>query len=164
MQTKKNKTVIDIITVALLFVAFIFAFVMGFMNISGTQGQYFLTLPILSLIAVGGLGVLYFSGTVVELVSRIKKDRVNVGFMVLFSLATVAYVALIATMLGLLCELTAVTAFLPRFVYLAASIIIIASYYESVVYSSKLEAENEEPEEAEEETKEEAEEENETEE
>lgn len=152
MQTKKNKTIIDIITVALLLIAFIFAYVMGFTNVSGTAGQYFLTLPILALIAVGGLGVLYFSGTVVELVSRIKKDRVNVGFMVLFSLATVAYVALVATMLGLLCELTAVTAFLPRFVYLAAVVVIIASYYESVVYSTKNEAKIAESDECTEET------------
>lgn len=145
MQTKTNgsKILIDIVTIVLLLIAFIFAYVMGFVKTNSATGEYFLATPIVALIAVGGLGILYFSGSVVELVSRFKRDRVNVGFVASFSLATVAYIADIAVMLALLCKLTNVGAFLPRFVYIVAVIVTIGCYYASVVYSAKLEAETE---------------------
>ncbi len=137
----KNKILIDIITIVLLLAAFIFAYVMGFVNVNSTTGEYFLSTPIMALIAVGGLGILYFSGSVVELVSRIKRDRMNIGFVVSFSLATVCYAALAAIMLALLCKLTDVSSFLPRFIYIVSVLVIIGGYYGSVVYSAKLESE-----------------------
>lgn len=145
MKEKVNggKTIVDAVTILLLFVAFIFAYVMGFVRTNSATGEYLLSTVIVALIAVGGLGILYFSGSVVELVSRIKRDRMNVGTVVSFSVATVAYIADIAVMLALLCNLTTVDSFLPRFVYLAAVIVTIGSYYASVVYSAKLEAETE---------------------
>ncbi len=143
MQTmnNKNKTIIDILTIVLLLAAFVFAYIMGFVNVNSATGEYFLTTPIMALIAVGGLGILYFSGSFVELVSRLKRNRMNVGFTVSFGLATVLYVAVVAIMLALLCKLTTVSAFLPRFIYIAAVIVIIASYYGSVLYSAKIEEE-----------------------
>lgn len=143
MQTKNNqsKTVIDIITIVMLLAAFVFAYIMGFVNVNSATGENFLTTPITALIAVGGLGILYFSGTVVELVSRLKRNRMNAGFTALFSAATVLYIAVVAVMLALLCKLTDVGAFLPRFIYITAVIVIIGSYYASVVYSAKLEEE-----------------------
>ncbi len=145
MQTKSknNKIMVDAVTILLLFAAFIFAFIMGFVNKNAETGEFMLSSAIVALISIGGLGILYFSGSVVELVSRIKKDRMNIGFTVLFALSTVAYIALIAIMLAILCEMTAVTAFLPRFVYIMSVVIIIGAYYSSVVYSSKLEEEKE---------------------
>ena len=142
MQTKTNKSLIDLLTIVLLFAAFTFAFIMGFV-VKNSMGVNFLSAPIVSLIAVGGLGILYFSGAVVELVSRIRRNRMNVGFITLFSLCTAAYVALVAVMLAVLCKLTDVSAFLPRFIYIASVVLILAGYYFSVVYSTKLEAEKE---------------------
>lgn len=143
MQTKTNKSLIDLLTILLLLAAFIFAFIMGFVVKNESSGEPFLSTLIVALIAVGGLGILYFSGTVVELVSRIRRNRMNVGFVSLFSVCTAAYVALVAIMLAVLCRLTSVSAFLPRFIYLFAVIMILAGYYFSVVYSTKLEAEKE---------------------
>lgn len=145
MQTKSNnnKVLIDAVTVLLLLAAFIFAFIMGFVNKNADTGAYMLSSSIVALISVGGLGILYFSGPIVELVSRIKKDRMNIGFTVLFALSTVAYVALIAIMLAILCEMVTVAAFLPRFVYIMAVLVIIGAYYSSVVYAAKLESEKE---------------------
>ena len=147
MQTKtnNNKVLIDAVTILLLLAAFIFAFIMGFVNKNADTGDYMLSTPIIALISVGGLGILYFSGPVVELVSRIKKDRMNIGFTVLFALSTVAYVALISIMLAVLCEMVTVAAFLPRFIYIFAVVAIIGAYYSSVVYAAALEAESEKP-------------------
>ena len=140
-KNNQNKTIIDIITIVLLLAAFIFAYIMGFVNVNSATGEYFLTTPIMALIAVGGLGILYFSGSFVELVSRLRRNSMNVGFVVTFGLTTVLYIAVVAVMLALLCKLTSVSAFLPRFIYIAAVIVTIASYYGSVLYTSKLEEE-----------------------
>lgn len=144
MQTKSNnKVLIDAVTVLLLLAAFIFAFIMGFVNKNADTGAYMLSSSIVALISVGGLGILYFSGPVVELVSRLRNDRMNIGFTVLFTLSTIAYVALIAIMLAILCEMVTVAAFLPRFVYIVSVLVIIGAYYSSVVYAAKLEEEKE---------------------
>ncbi len=145
MQTKanNNKLMVDILTIILLLAAFTVAFVMGFVNTNAETGEYVLAAPIVALVSVGGLGILYFSGSVAELVSRIKRDQVNIGFIVLFALSTIVYAALITMMLAVLCKMTSVADFLPRFVYIAAVLVIIGSYYGSVVYASKIEAEKE---------------------
>ncbi len=154
-KTNGGKTIVDVITVVLLLVAFIFAYVMGFVKTNSATGEYLLNSTIVALIAVGGLGILYFSGSVVELASRIKRDSMNVGAVVSFSAATIVYVADIAVMLALLCKLTDVGSFLPRFVYLAAVLVTVGCYYASVVYSAGLEKETEEiPEEIPEESEE----------
>lgn len=135
-----GKKLVDIVTIALLFIAFAVAFVMGFI-VKNSYGQNLLNTTVVFLVSVVGLGILYASGTVTELIGRIKRKEMTKGFVILFTACTVIYIAMAAIMLALACRLTTTAAFLPRFIFILGTVAIITGYAFSAAYSAKVEAE-----------------------
>lgn len=132
------KKLIDIVTVAALLAAFALAFLAGFVFKNGSEP--YLSTGILSLISIAGMGVLFGFGSVSAFVTRVKNKQVPIAFLILFVLETVAFVAMTGGMIALLCKLFTLESWLIRGLFIAAALLIIGGYVDSVALANKQEA------------------------
>ena len=153
MKKKSGQKLVDIATIILLFIAFGVAYAMGFVLVNSDTHTNYLEPRILLLIAVVGLGILFAAGSCTELASRIKRKELTKGFVALFIICVLAFVLVTVELLSIACGITTVKAFMPSFAFIVAVVAILGGYYGSVLYASKIEAEEaiEAPEEAQEE-------------
>ncbi len=134
-----KKLLVDLLTVALLAVAFGLAYFTGLVGDS-TTGEPMLDLKVFSLIAVGGVLVLMAVGSVTELISRVKNDTVTWSFTAFMALQVVAFVGMCAIVIGLNSGAFAASSPWIRGLFLSFAAIELVGYVQAVLYTNTMDS------------------------
>lgn len=135
MQKNTSKNIVDIVTIAMLVIAFGLAYYTGLVG-KTSLGEPLLSSGLFSLIAIAGSAILFFVGGISELLGRIKNNTVTKSFTAFFVVQSLAVVGMAGCMVYLLAGIFTTDSALLRILYIVFAFVEVLGYVEALIYTN----------------------------